>query len=277
MWRPQVPRKHVTHKWHLDLFIGARKNLNIGRKAHKSETKKTIIAHAAVWALWQKMKNMNYLGDHHPFLRLEGFSTTNLIPQRSSLNRALPGSMAEWTQEILQWARAKTTISRCLTVSSLWQTLMWCILPSRWLLTWLHEGEVEHDMITCWKLKKLHVPCTSSTDENRPSTTKPLENVAGRGFACKPRRVSVYFHVFSFPFILINLQVRSGHGHSCNKLPKHLQSLIYLALARVPSLTSPFNFHKWIYDIHGSNIGLQVRLQLLLFKVHDGYQFWTIQ
>ena len=148
MWRPQVPRKHVTHKWHLDLFIGARKNLNIGRKAHKSETKKTIIAHAAVWALWQKMKNMNYLGDHHPFLRLEGFSTTS-SPREAASTGPCP---APWQNghgrycNGRRFVRAKTAISRCLTVSSLGQTLIWCILPSRWLLTWLHEGSSRLNM-----------------------------------------------------------------------------------------------------------------------------------
>ena len=52
--------------------------------------------------------------------REKWFEFRNNIPAlHQYLNRALPGSMAEWTQEILQWARAKTTISRCLTVSSL--------------------------------------------------------------------------------------------------------------------------------------------------------------
>ena len=107
-----------TCKWHLDPFSGARKNLNIGRKARKYQTQKLIIARAAAVSTLTENETYELPWGSSSFSEAGRFQH-NLIPQRSSLNRALPGSMAEWTQEILQWARAKTTISRCLTVSSL--------------------------------------------------------------------------------------------------------------------------------------------------------------
>ena len=93
-----------TCKWHLDPFSGARKNLNIGRKARKYQTQKLIIARAAAVSTLTENETYELPWGSSSFSEAGRFQH-NLIPQRSSLNRALPGSMAEWTREILQWAK----------------------------------------------------------------------------------------------------------------------------------------------------------------------------